>query len=100
MKLTVEMQVTIPQALALTAMFKYWNTLSSWGASREVGFFVDGDGNFHPKCEVTTDKPIPELTEEMRKAAVVKEWDDNRVYDYDPIAAMLREETKDTPKEG
>ncbi|KKM68679.1 hypothetical protein LCGC14_1458410 [marine sediment metagenome] len=93
-KLTVEMDVTIPQALALKAMFKYWNQLSSMGSSREVAFYVDGDGNFHPKCKVTTEPDIPELTEEMREKAIVADDRGDRVYDYDPIAWILHFEEK------
>jgi hypothetical protein len=36
--MTVKMQVTPAQALALQAMFKHWNRLASWGSSRMIGF--------------------------------------------------------------
>jgi hypothetical protein len=85
-KMTVNMEVTIPQALALQAMFAYWNLLANVGSSRYVSFFVDGDGNFHPKCDVTYDKPIPFLTDELRDLAVVKDNGGDRTYDFDPIA--------------
>ena len=39
------MQVTTSQALALQAMFTHWNKLATWGGSRMIGFYVDGDGN-------------------------------------------------------
>ncbi len=85
-KMTVEMEVTPAQGLTLQAMFEYWNILSSWGSSRTVGFFVDGDGNFHPKCSVRFDGDIPELTDELRKAAVVRDKNGDRDYDFDPVA--------------
>lgn len=43
LEMTVKMQVTPAQALALQAMFQHWNRLASWGSSRMIGFFVDGD---------------------------------------------------------
>ena len=85
-KMTVEMDVTPAQGLALKAMFEYWNQLSGWGSSRDVAFHCDGDGNFHPKCKVEFDQELPELTEELRTAAVVTETNGDRVYDFDPIA--------------
>lgn len=80
------MEVTIPQGLALQAMFEYWNLLSSLGGSRKVGFYADGDGNFHPKCSIKFDGDIPELTDELRQIAIVKDDNGNRIYDFDPIA--------------
>jgi hypothetical protein len=84
--LTVTMNVTIPQALTLKAMFEYWNYLSNVGSSRDVAFFVDGDGNFHPKCEVTTDVELPELTTELKKKAIKFERNGDRAYDFDGVA--------------
>lgn len=85
-KMTVEMEVTIPQALALQAMFEHWNLLANMGGSRYVGFFVDGDGNFHPKCDISYDKQIPKLTDELRELAVVEDKHGNKKYDFDAIA--------------
>jgi hypothetical protein len=85
-KMTVEMEVTPAQGLALQAMFEDWNTLSSMGGSRSAGFYADGDGNFHPNCKITFDGEVPELTDELRKIAVVEDQGGNRVYDFDPIA--------------
>ncbi|MCD6434904.1 MAG: hypothetical protein J7L15_00725 [Clostridiales bacterium] len=90
-KMTVEMEVTIPQALALQSMFKYWDFLSDVGGSREVAFYVDGDGNFHPKCFVSFDEDIPELTDKLEKLAIRKDNGGNRVYDFDSIAWSIRE---------
>lgn len=81
--LTVKMNVTIPQALALQAMFEAWNKCSGMGHSQFIAFFVDGDGNFHPKCEVSVDKEIPELTDELRKLASDEKWEK---FDFDNIA--------------
>jgi hypothetical protein len=88
-KLTVEMNVTVAQALALKAMFEYWNICGSAGCSRRVAFYVDGDGNFQPKCKISTNTELPELTSEMKKMAVVSDDNGNRVYDFDPIAWMI-----------
>jgi hypothetical protein len=89
LKMTVEMEVTEPQALALQAMFEYWDRLASIGSSRFVAFMVDGDGNFKPRCKVSFSEPIRELTTEMRAAAVVDEKYGDRKYDFDPIAWMV-----------
>ncbi len=88
--MTIDMEVTIPQALALQAMFEHWNRLSSMGSSRYIAFFVDGDGNFHPRCKINFSDEIPELTEKLRELAM-----GNRVmaeigFDFDPIAWSLR----------
>lgn len=91
-KINISMEVTIPQALALQAMFEYWNTLASVGSSRKVGFYVDGDGNFKPRCQMITYAQIPELTDEMRKIAIVSDDDGNVVYDFDGIAWILEEQ--------
>jgi len=92
--MTVTMEVTIPQALALQAMFKYWNFLSAIGSSRSVGFFVDGDGNFHPKCKMSFDnlngQYLPELTEELEKLATIADNHGDKTFDYDGIAWKLR----------
>ncbi len=95
-KLTVEMDVTIPQALALQAMFDYWNYLANIGSSRVVGFYVDGDGNFHPKCKFNANQPLPKLTEELAKRAQLKDTHDKFgntvVFDFDPIAWRINHE--------
>ena len=84
-KLTVTMEVTPPQA-----MFNYWNLLGGRGSSREVGFFVDGDGNFRPKCSVSTSEPIPEVSPIIRKKAVaVDNGDGNLMFDFDNIATFI-----------
>lgn len=88
-KMTVEMEVTEAQALALQAMFEYWTGCGGVGASRKVGFYVDGDGDFQPKCKTSFSRKISTLTPEMSKAAVILDKDGNRVYDYDPIGWML-----------
>ncbi len=91
-KMRVEMEVTISQALALQAMFEYWNHLSSLGSSRYVAFYVDGDGNFRPACKVLFSEDIPSLTSDMAEQAVVGDNDGNRTYDFDAIAWGLQDE--------
>lgn len=86
-KMTVEMDVTVPQALALEAMFKHWNRLSSWGSSRMIPFYVDGDGDFHPNAVCTYSETIPELTQELEQLAMVENDNNGQVsFDYDAIA--------------
>ncbi len=89
----VSMEVTIPQALALQAMFNHWTKLGSQGSSRHVTFFVDGDGNFQPKCSFAftnlKGQEMSELTEKLEKLAVIEDTDGDRVYDFDLIAFEL-----------
>jgi hypothetical protein len=91
-KMTVTMDVTIPQALALQAMFEYWNQLSRAGCTRHVGFFVDGDGDFHPNCDIKFSDPIPKLTNELRGLAIKMKWESGRLYDFDNIAWKLSDD--------
>ena len=89
-KMTVTMEVTPAQGLALKAMFDHWNKLASWGSSRQIAFYVDGDGNFKPRAQVSFSEPLPDLTDEMRKRSVVQEYGEgNLLFDYDPIAWIL-----------
>lgn len=84
--MTVTFEVTEAQALALQAMFEYWTEIAVLGASREVAFFVDGDGNFKPNCQFAFSRKVRELTKNLRKYAVVKDSSGDRVYDFDHIA--------------
>lgn len=83
------MEVTVPQRAALTAMFERWNALSSMGSSRRTSFFVDGDGNFHPK--VTINGVKPKVSDEVARLALSRDTDGHRDYDFDTIAWKLRE---------
>lgn len=90
--MTVTMDVTVSQGLALQAMFNHWNKLSSLGGSRKIAFYVDGDGNFHPNCQTTfSDSTVPELTDKLAASAVVEDNDGDLLFDYDPIAWKLNE---------
>ncbi len=68
-EMTVTLDVTVPQALALQAMFDHWNSLSSMGSSRVVSFYVDGDGNFHTHAKCKFSEEIPELDNHLRDLA-------------------------------
>jgi hypothetical protein len=91
-KMRIELEVTEPQALTLQAMFEYMHQLSGLGGSRYIAFYADGDGDFHPKPEITFDQPVRQLTDEMKKAAIVEDDHGHRKYDYDPIGWMLHED--------
>ncbi len=93
------MRVTESQALALKAMFEYWNYLSNIGGSRNVAFMVDGDGNFHPNCEVEVDPPIRELDDELRELAIVKDDGGDRTYDFDSVSYRISDDYKRFNKE-
>jgi len=95
-KMYVEMEVTISQGLALQAMFEHWNFLSNMGSSRLVAFFVDGDGNFHPKVTTSFSEVIPELTKELKEKAMIGTMEGEvpfggAKFDFDPIAWKLDE---------
>ena len=86
-RMSVTFDVTEPQAIALRAFFEQWNHLSCIGGSRFVAFYADGDGDFHPYCQITMPMNVCRMndTEEMRKLASNKETDYLQ-FDYDPIA--------------
>ena len=85
--MTVTMEVTIPQALALREMFDLWNRFSKQGTSRFVGFMVDGDGNFKPKCECKFSEELPRLPKEIATRALVRiDPSGDTFFDFDPIA--------------
>ncbi len=89
-EMTVKMQVTPAQGLALKAMFEHWNRMSSWGCSRNISFYVDGDGNFHPKADISFSEELPELTDELSKKAICNDDKNGDIgFDFDAIAWAL-----------
>lgn len=100
-KINVEMDVTPGQALALEQMFKYWNRLTSAGSSRQVGFFVDGDGDFHPNCKVIFSEEIKHniSEDELRKLSISIDDGGNRLYDYEDISYRMSEDYRPRQKE-
>lgn len=93
-KLTVTMEVSAPQAYALQEMFKWWTFCGKAGMSRKVAFYVDGDGDFHPNCEVKTEPTLPELPKEQAEKAIVEDKHGHRLYDYDSISWSLHDEDR------
>ncbi len=89
LKLTVEMQVSAPQAYALMEMFKYWNLCGGAGMTREVGFYCDGDGDFQPKCEIKTEPELPEMPKEQAAKAKIRDNHGDCLFDFDPIGWSL-----------
>lgn len=61
-------------ATQFLSMLKYMQKLGSWGSSREVALFADGDGDYRPKFVFD-----PELLPEDAKP--VKENNGDRLYD-------------------
>ena len=102
-EMNVKLQVTVPQGLALQAMFNHWNNLAAMGCSRMIGFYVDGDGNFKPNCQCSFSGEVPELTEELVKACIVADDGNGAVdFDFDGVAWALHPEPEPaspTPKE-
>jgi hypothetical protein len=93
-EMTIKMQLTEPQALAMQAMMEHWNQLASQGSSRMIAYFVDGDGNFKPNTTWQYSEPIQPLTDEMRKAAIVDNRAGEAKFDFDPIAWILRKQNE------
>ena len=96
-EMTITLDVTIPQAVALQAMFEHWNSLSSMGASRQVSFYVDGDGNFHTHAKCKFSEEVPELDTHLKDLAELSDESSGKdrfgnpmvSFDYDSIAWYL-----------
>lgn len=84
-------KLTHAQALAVEEMFATWQTLSSQGSSRMVGFLVDGDGNFHPEITINGQQPSHEPLAVVMEPNFFKERDGRIDIDFDAIAWKLRE---------
>lgn len=84
-KMTIEMNVTIPQALALREMFNYWSYLGNIGLSKFVAFYVDGDGDFQPCCKITTSKQIPDSNDEIKLTSIISDNGQMKKYDFDGL---------------
>ena len=86
MKLVIKLDnLTKPQLLALVEFFNKWKYLCSIGSSRAVSYYVDGDGNLHPKIDFELPK---EITEE--DLSLVKDcYKETLEIDFDKIAWKL-----------
>lgn len=78
-KFTVSMDVNISQAIALKAFFDEWTKLGKQGSSRYVGFYVDGDGDFKPNCEVNFENMEQYSDNKFQEMALIY---DGRKSDY------------------
>lgn len=87
-EMTVTLNVTVPQALALQAMFDHWNSLSSMGSSRQVSFYVDGCGNFHTHAQCRFNEEIPELDNHLRHLAELADRGSGIDYAGSPMASF------------
>lgn len=91
-RITLQVEIgnlTEPQAMAIQEMFGMWMQLSGIGSSRNVSFFADGDGNFHPKISVDGRAPT--------RCEIGGHWDkseDTYSIDFDEIAWALRAANK------
>lgn len=84
MKLKIEIDnLTEKQAIAVEQMFNTWEILSRLGSSRYVAFYVDGDGNFHPKILIN-DKSI----KDSEKFSIKDSYNDEKnmyLIDFDNV---------------
>ena len=60
-KMTVEMKVTLEQAVALREMFDHMNHVADQNDGRIALEFTKG---FRPQCEVITDRAMPDLVDD------------------------------------
>lgn len=99
-KLTIEIgNLTLAQKIAIEDLFATWLFLGKIGASRWTNFFVDGDGNFHPKIKVNREKP--KTTDLIGREKVWTTWENGQPghtyqIDYDKIAWELHHEKKES----
>lgn len=77
--------LTKPQLLALVQFFKNWLPLCSAGSSRYVSYYVDGDGNLHPKIKFRLPRKITEEELKLAEECYGKELQ----IDFDRIAWKL-----------
>ena len=94
--------LTKAQVITLQAYFGQWQQFSRIGHSTFTAFYVDGDGNFHPKIDMTV-KPDLDLTEERLnqlkecchpKSAEVK-VDSSDAFDFDNVAWAMTDKEED-----
>lgn len=90
-EVTVTLNLTKAQAIAIEVLLAQWNWLASVGASRWTAFYADGDGNFRPHA--TIDGRTPDAKRSPFPAE--KFWNGNEFrVDFDPIAWSLRTEAE------
>jgi hypothetical protein len=73
MKFKIEVEMEDRWVPHFLAMLKYMERLGGIGSSREVCFYSDGDGDFHPRFK--WDPSLPS------KADPVNDHNGNRLYD-------------------
>lgn len=92
--LTVRMEVSEAEALALRAMFDYWRDCGRRHVSEHVSFYVDGACGFRPEC-VTRTPGVRRLTAALRDAALLNIKKDLTVFGTIAVASdLLREEAE------
>lgn len=81
-KMTVTMNVTEHQALALQAMFESWNNNSLWENDKVIGFYINGSGDFYPECKCEFERELTPLSDEELKAIRMQGQSTNHHFDY------------------
>lgn len=71
-KFTIEVEMPKRWIPHFLSMLKYMQKLGSWGSSRHVGIYADGDGDFRPKFTSSI---------EFEEVKPVNDNDGNRIYD-------------------
>jgi hypothetical protein len=89
MSITID-NLTEAQRLAIVDMLAMWQVLESVGSSRDVTFYVDGDGNFHP--DIRVDGVPPKACGSAEEVQARWRGDQYRI-DYDEIAWKLHDKS-------
>lgn len=84
LKMTVTMEVTKDQALALQAMFEHWNRTATWGNDHSIGFMINGStrDDFYPNCKYDFSEPIIPLNDEEMDMIIHRDDSINYYFDY------------------
>lgn len=63
-------------AAQFLGMLSYMQKLGSWGSSRDVSFFADGDGDYRPRFQFVGEVPEPNEGREVgNKDSGNRHWD-------------------------
>lgn len=93
--MTVKFRTSPAQALALQAMFEYWNRMATIESSRVVGFFINGHDKLSPNCQISLSKEVPELTQELRRLLsnwkCVSEQNVHVIFNYKNIEQKIKD---------
>lgn len=80
-RMKIVLEVTIPEALTLQAMFKHWNNIAEEKKFKTVA--LNFDGKFNPKCDVQFS--MPPLSEEIEISALSCDEEGLEIFDFNNL---------------